>query len=304
MISLDFREEKSFILFSNHCPIFYKGFGAVTPIKMLQILIRQYLPRFRCIRILSLLVCMLGFAHSLSAAENNKIGKISFASSEWQPFSYEDRGERKGLYIDILKQVFEVELGGELHCQFSPWKRAQLKVKTGIADFLVTVPTDKRLEYAIKSEHPILQLYLYVYTYKDHPRLDAIQTISSGMDIKRLNLTPVTNFGNGWHKNNIDKYGVKTIYVPNEENAFRFLALKRADITIEPLYAASFQIKNYGLTDKILPTRARFGPIVFHLLLSKKSPYAGKIKEIDRAIGKVIASPGYREILEQYEKIN
>ena len=170
------------------------------------------------------------------SAEKKQTKTITYATLEWIPFSYiDEKGESKGLYFDILKEIFEIEMNIKLNFQMLPWKRAQFNVKNGKADLLLTVATQNRLEYAIKTELPILQLYLYAYTYKKHPKFDEINTVSSGINIKQLNLIPVTNLGNNWHKNNIDNYGVKTHYVPSEEIAFMFLASKRADITIEQI---------------------------------------------------------------------
>ena len=59
--------------------------------------------------------------------------------------------------IDILKEIFENQMGYILEFKELPWKRAQKNVEKGAADLLVTVVTKERLEYAIKSDFPILQ---------------------------------------------------------------------------------------------------------------------------------------------------
>ncbi|NNG01232.1 MAG: transporter substrate-binding domain-containing protein [Desulfobacteraceae bacterium] len=239
-----------------------------------------------------------------NADEKDQTGKATYAFSGWEPFSYiDEQGEVKGLYIDILREIFDNDFGVPLGFHARPWKRAQLSVETGEADFLVTIATEERLGYAIKSEDPILELHLFVYTYKNHPKLGEINGISSGIDIKELGLTPVTNIGNNWHKINIDSHGVDTHYVPTENNAFDFLAARRADILIEPLFTGTFLINQMGLSDKVIPTEAKFGPLVFHLLMSKKSPYAAKMDQINLAIKRVTSSARYQAILNQYEEI-
>lgn len=62
-----------------------------------------------------------------------------------------------------------------------------------------------------------------LYTYKDHPKLDEIKQIKEVIDIKKLNLKPISNLGNGWHKQNIDIYGIKTLYVKEDENIIQVL---------------------------------------------------------------------------------
>jgi polar amino acid transport system substrate-binding protein len=124
-----------------------------------------------------------------------------FSTSNWPPYIYTSAdGKAQGLYVDILTELFKNKLEMELVFQKVPWKRAQSNVENGQADFLVTVPTEKRLEYTVKSDAPLLEFYLRIFAYAHHPKLAKIHTISSGRDIKELGLIPVTNIGNGWHK--------------------------------------------------------------------------------------------------------
>lgn len=100
---------------------------------------------------------------------------ITFASSNWVPFTYEDeRGDAQGLYINILKEIFVKQLGFDLTFQIFPWKRAQY-------------------------------------------------------NLQKLQLVAVTNIGNEWHKDNIDRFTATTQYVTNEASAFRIVAAKRAE---------------------------------------------------------------------------
>ena len=229
---------------------------------------------------------------------------IVFTSPPWKPYIYQDEnGAVQGVYIDILKAIFEEGLQLPVAYVDYPWKRAQKAVKDGQADLIITIATPDRLQYAVKSELPVLEMYLHVYTYRDHPRLAEISTIRSGDDILKMRLKPVTNLGNVWHKNNIDHLGVETHYVPSEENAFLFLAAKRADITIEPLIAGNYLIKQLDLAERIIPTTARFGPLKFYLLLSKKSPFLQRMKEIDQVIDALHQSGRMRYIYDRYQQI-
>lgn len=256
----------------------------------------------RCTSLIVLIFCC--WLMPVIAAEKNDAKVITLTASSWVPYIYKDNnGNAKGLYIDILSEIFEKEMGLDLKYNELPWKRAQVNLKHGLADLLLTVPTKERLEYAVKSDLPVMELFLYVYTYKDHPRLNEINSIKSGLDIKKLGLIPVTNRGNSWHKLNIDSFGVETYYVNEEENSFRFLSHKRADITIEPLYAGSYLINKLGLASKIVPTKARFEPTLFHLLLSKKSKHIKKMDRINQIIKRLKTSGRLGEILKKYADI-
>jgi polar amino acid transport system substrate-binding protein len=252
--------------------------------------------------LIALVIAMLCFAESGTAmADPGKA--IVFTSPPWKPYIYQDgNGMAQGVYIDILKAIFEEGLQLPVSYADYPWKRAQTAVKDGLADLIITIATPDRLQYAVKSELPVLEMFLHVYTYKDHPRLADIRTIRSGGDILAMRLKPVTNLGNVWHKNNIDHLGVETHYVPSEENAFLFLAAKRADITIEPLIAGNYLIKQLNLADRVIPTKARFGPLRFYVLLSKKSPLLKRMKEINQVIEALHQSGRMQHIYESYQQ--
>lgn len=161
-------------------------------------------------------------------------GMIRHVYSDWRPMCYtDDNGRASGLLPDIARIVMEEELGLTLEGYARPWKRAQKEVETGESDFLITVATKARREYALVSESVFYQLPLYIYTYRGHEKQTAIDAIKDVSDIKRLNLVPVTNLGNGWHKENIDDHGINTHYAGKEENILYLLANRRADIVID-----------------------------------------------------------------------
>lgn len=213
----------------------------------------------------------------------------------------DETGTPKGLYVELLDEIFTKQLGIEIEHQQLPWKRAQHNVELGKSDFLITVKSEKRLQYATASELPLLQLYLHVFTYRSHKKLAEIEKITSGEDIKALNLIPVTNIGNSWHKKNIDDFGVPTHYVKDEDSAFKIVAGKRADITIEPIHAGSYLVRKLGLQDKIQVTDAKFGPLDFFLLFSKKSPHQGLMPQINAVLQRLTKDGTLEKISNKYK---
>lgn len=214
----------------------------------------------------------------------------------------DENGEARGVYVDLLTEIFEKELGYELEYRNVPWKRAQYLIQNGSSDIIVTLPTKERLEYTIPSKLPLIELSLNVFTYTNHPKLKQINEIKSAHDIKRLALKPVTNIGNGWQRNEIDSHGIITEYVPTEENAFQMIASRRADITIEPTCAGTFLIKKLGLEEKVVPTSAFFGPLNFHILLSKKSKYYEQMETIDMVLETLTLSGRLDKIISAYKQ--
>ncbi|MCG8618105.1 MAG: transporter substrate-binding domain-containing protein [Desulfobacterales bacterium] len=242
------------------------------------------------------------FSGSPQVYANGKYITLTFA--EWKPMGQMDEtGECLGLLPDISRAVFEEELGFRLICQERPWKRAQLEVELGASDFMITVPTESRKVYALVSQSVFYTLPLYIYTYGGHDKLKEINKIRSAADIKALNLVPVTNLGNGWHKDNVDVHGINTHYVGKEINILRFLATKRADIMIDAVTPTNYLIRQNGLTHKIVLTKSRFSQVNFHLLLSKKSKFAQWMPEIDAAFRRASAKGHIKAIVDRYERL-
>ncbi len=234
------------------------------------------------------LVILAFFASGRATAEARSQTNISFVFGRWVPLDYmDDSGRGCGLLVDIAREVFEKELGLRLVCITRPWKRAQLEVKNGASDFMVTVSTETRKAYAIASQQPFCSLSLNVYTYSGHRQMEAIHKIRSARDIKKLKLRPVSNLGNGWQKDNIDAAGIYTHYVGTDENVLLVLASKRADIMIDALIPTNYLIRKMGLGKSIVLTGSRFSQVDLHLLLSRKSRFSSWMPQIDDAFENV-----------------
>jgi polar amino acid transport system substrate-binding protein len=237
-----------------------------------------------------------------ASAETNH--QLVFTSAEWPPVIYlDEKGKMSGLYADLLHEVFIERLGLEFQYKQVPWRRAQREVKEGIADFLIAIPDTERLLYAVSSKSPFFKLYLNVYTYKNHPRIQEIQRIKTVGDIKRLGLTTVSNMGNGWQKANVEANGIPTFYALTEEEACLFLARKRADIMIDAVVPTNHIIKKLGIADDLVITGASFGPIDLHLLMSKESKYLPFMDRIDTVFAELEADGTLEKILERYNSL-
>lgn len=227
-----------------------------------------------------------------------------FTATEWPPVIYlDEEGEMHGLYAEILPELFEKRMGMNLQYRLFPWRRAQQQVKDGLADLIIAIPNAERLQYAVSSKRPFLELYLNVYTYKNHPRLKEIEHIKTIDDIKEMGLTTVSNMGNGWQKAHIEAAGIPTFYVLSEQEACLFLAKKRADIMIDAVITTNHIIKNLGLSSELELTKARFGPINLHLLMSKKSKFLELMPKIDKTFGDLEAEGVLGQLLKSYNTL-
>jgi len=229
---------------------------------------------------------------------------IDYATStdEWPPFysvSKVDKGSR-GIFPEMIAHLFEQELGFKVQYKLRPWKRAQREIESGRSDFMLTIPTKARALYAQRASRPLFQLYLNLYIYADHPKIEAIKKIKTIEDIKALDLLLVSTAGNGWHESNVEKKGVRTEQVKTDLHAARFLASKRADGMIDVALSMSPKIKEAGLNGQIELTNVQFGPVDFYIMMSKKSQYIGLMPDINNALDTLYKRGELSRIVEKY----
>ncbi len=115
---------------------------------------------------------------------------------------------------------------------------------------------------------------------------------------------PVTNLGNGWHKKNIDAYGIKTNYLSQDVQLFEYLARKRADIVIDLLVPSLHYIREQEFEDALEVTDVQFGPLDMHLMLSKKSKFLDRLPEIDEAFRQLKSAGTIDSIIQRYESLD
>lgn len=230
------------------------------------------------------------------------VDEVIYVLMEFPPLiNVDDNGYvTGGLFVDIVNEIFVNRLKQRVAFKQYPWKRGQQMVEGGAADMLLTIPTEQRKDYAIATDRPVFELFMHLYTYKNHPKLNQIKKINSASEIAKLGLVPVSNRGNSWHKENIDVYGVSTNYVKEDENIAKFLAAKRADLMIEPLITMNHQLKQLGLDTEVEATDVKFGPLNFHILIGKKSEYVKLMPQINSALQDIINDGTLDKLTEKY----
>lgn len=246
---------------------------------------------------LTLTILLLWFMTGYANAES----KVSFCFDPWPPVhSIAESGEPVGVFIDVVRALFEKKLGWQVDYVLLPWKRCQSYVSIGSIDFMITVPTAERRQYSIASDRSVYDIYSSVYAYRGHDKINLINQIKQPEDVVANNLTVVTYLGNGWYKKHFVPAGVKTTYLNGISAAIQFVALKRADLYIGGNIVADYQIKELGLQDKIVQTDVHFDPFAMHVMVSKKSPLVEKLPELNKALNQFLDSKQYREILAEY----
>ncbi len=242
-------------------------------------------------------VAALFFTTTAAASD----GKITFAYVQWKPMTFiDEKGEPKGIFFDIAREIFEKKQGIKLEFLQLPWKRAQRAVENGTADFMVTVPTTARREYAAVGAHPFHAVDMALFTWRGHPRLTQLSRAKSVDDLLGLGVTAITNLGNGWHKQNVEGAGIKTLIAKADENIAIMLGAKRADFMIDSKVSMNRIIKEKNLGAKIIQLNPSIAQIKMTLLVSNKSRWLRHLPEFDRIHGELIADGTTRRIVETY----
>ena len=111
--------------------------------------------------------------------------------STYAPFGWDDNGEMKGIYIDVVNKVIVEKMGLEIEHKALPWKRAQDMVKRGEADGLCTVATPARLEYSDMTTETLIEANFKIFTSADNPRLASLRTVRSIPELKPYKLVDI-----------------------------------------------------------------------------------------------------------------
>ena len=253
---------------------------------------------------IAVLIAMTTLAN---AAENRP---FVWADDEdyWPAIFRGEDGKPAGIFNDILTEVF-ARLDVPLKKSLYPWKRAQLLVKNGEADGIVTVYTNERKSFAVATR-PIWEIGENLFFRRDNPKACRILKVDSFDDLKGL--TMVETLGSGWTKDNFDAHGIKNvIWVPTIDSAFSMLAKGRADAFI------MFNLNAYNILSKkraqetdpaggfhnIVAITPAFTKLPFRLLIRKDSPFAGRIGDINKVLEDMETDGAFQRIRKKYADI-
>ena len=244
---------------------------------------------------LLILLLALSLSGKTSAFKSQPI-KISHAYFE--PYIWSENGTSKGIYVDILKEVFEKRMGMTIEFESLPWLRAQRRVQNGKSDGMITLYTPERAEYSSTGKVPIFIETMGLFTYINHPRLEQMKNIQSIDDIEEFQI--LTYFGDGV---SIEKFpGFNVDYGASDlKSVLKKLHLKRGDVLIQSETVTLYNIKKLGLENSIIQVpRVDFSVLEFKLCISKKSPFIDIIPVFDETLSALRQDGTIQEIFEKY----
>lgn len=216
--------------------------------------------------------------------------KIGYA--QYRPYSFSLNGEAAGIEVDVLNAV-ATRLNIKIDHQILPWKRVQIMVEKGALDAYVAVKTPTRTKYTVAGEQSIALGKVSFFVHKDNYK-DV--TSLALKDIQQLHLGAIN--GSGWAKKNLNEENVR--YLSSMNALTQMLVLKRIDGIAENSFILADYLKQYDLKKDIKEIELDLPSLKLVLLISKHSPFATKIEQIDAVIKDLHTEGIIQEIFDQY----
>lgn len=216
---------------------------------------------------------------------------------DYPPFSWKDDGDPvKGIFVDILAELFERRLKVDVHHTGLPWGRAQQLVRQGDADAMCTVLTPERESYCLAVDHPVMRVSMRLYSRKDHPRIDELRKVRSLDDLASFRLA--SYIGNGWAERNLGQFDVT--WTRTLEQTMKMVALGRVDLSVDPEPVAAYFLRELGYTDRLELTGGGLELVEFKLLIRRNSPFVNRLAELNQTIAAMHLDGTVKKIQDAY----
>lgn len=222
---------------------------------------------------------------------------------DFAPYIYINKeGKEAGIIYDLVTTIFSI-MEKELRYELFPWKRAQKTVAAGIADAMVTIPTEERLNFLLASE-PIVTIDFTVHYNNHNAKRDDILAVKTINELAPFQL--IDYQGDGWAEENLK--GNKVIWAPSYTSAIGMLALNRGDIFLDDILSIKAHVKKQIENEPWMKKKLsdiKHGYHVLYtvplcLLIRKDSQYIGLIKAFNQTLQAIKISGEYQRIIDSH----
>jgi polar amino acid transport system substrate-binding protein len=227
--------------------------------------------------------------------------ELSFGWEDWQPYQYKDSdGQVTGLDIELSQAIFG-NFDYQLALQEMPWKRHLNSIEDGSTDIAASASkTPEREEYALFSD-PYRTESAVMYIRKADAgiyKFDSLEDII-GSEFK-LAVTRGYYYGEEFGelmKNSEFKKNIRE--VNDNQLAQRQLSLNRVDGFLEDPIAATLELKEEGLLDKVEILMPVYSDNIY-IMFSKKSVSPDIVKSFNSSLAELRANGVYDQIMNKY----
>ncbi|PPC78740.1 hypothetical protein C4K68_04345 [Pokkaliibacter plantistimulans] len=199
---------------------------------------------------------------------------------DYAPFMWRNDNKISGMAITAMQEVFR-RLGLKTESRYvGPWKRVLKELEEGNIDVLVAAYlTDDRKEYADFTSVPISAdpTSVFVYKGREFPfsrwddligkRFVEIYGESQGQEFDRWRLA-----------------NAQVRYVTRRIESFKLLESDRADALVTSYYTGTNAVARLGYKGLIVPLPTPVTMVYLYAAISKKSPYASLLPQINQQL--------------------
>ena len=238
-------------------------------------------------------------------------------TSPWKPYMYEEDGEYKGIYVDIMDLAFD-NLGIEYKFEIFPWPRAYAMGEEGVADGLLGASYKPEREPVVRFT-PEQKVMVDIVNRGEIPPSEAyLGMITQVFFIRKIyegkkEFESPEQIADGDYRIGINKgYGyAPVIYDSNwtlvehitEEDSFSALESGEIDLYIASKAVGLSVLKEIDLLDEITFIEKPIALTPSFLLFTKASDYPNLdeiVKQFDEELIKIHESGEYNEIYRRY----
>lgn len=210
-----------------------------------------------------------------------------------------DDGAMRGILVDLTAEV-AAAADYDFEPVPLPLPRVQSEVESGAVDGMCLVVTPTRLEYAVPTAEPLTTGRVTLFVRHDCPSYAELAAVKSLDDLARTDITVIASEGNGWIRENIEKRGIKTVFANGTLGTVRMLIGKRGDVVVDMSHQINWITKEIEGGGEIEELPAVMDNVDWHLLISKKSPFAGDMARLDDAVRAMKKSGKADEVFQRY----
>lgn len=222
---------------------------------------------------------------------NSLMGETLIYYTDFEPFSFNDNGTMRGIYVDITKLAFKrmkTPYVGEGY----PFKRALIMASKGqgiVVGILKTKEREKKLTFS----EPMFpdKIILFVKKGKAFP-YKSIEDLAG----KTIGTKLGWSYGKAFDKAKVDK--VFEIMIGDADTNFKRLINNRTDAYVDTL-GGWVDAKKLGVLDKIeqLPTPVSISNVYIAV---KKNTKLDLLKRFNKTVQEMKKDGSYDEILKKY----
>ncbi len=232
---------------------------------------------------------------------SENVERVILSEDPWPPYILGEEGQSAtgGIAVDILEQVF-LSLGVQLEMRLYPWRRSLKLVKNGIEDGHLLITHAPRWDKYLIYSNPFIVDRFLLWSLKKGGAAIKWQNFE---DLKsyRIAITNSYAYGEEFDKEIIDN-SLKIFRAATDELNFKLLLAGRHDafVCLDTVAKSLFK-NNPNFAGQFVSSDKPIAQSPLYMALSKQSPAAALMPEINLLLKKMADSGQIKSIISQYK---